>query len=160
MCVKYFDGKLDGSASVDPTAWLAGLNLGSLVDDVRTLVGTFEYNTALQKVWLDVLSAANRYIEVTVPFKLIKTDREACKAVLVNLAEAVRVVAILTKPFLPRTAETFYSSFNFGASQPWDLVSYADAVRRPPGPDLEVTAALSNGKPAPLFPKIEIKAAG
>ena len=35
---------------------------------------------------------------------------------LVNLAEAIRVVAILIKPFLPRTAETFYSAFNFGAA--------------------------------------------
>jgi len=156
MCVKYFDGKLDGSSSVEPTAWLGGLDLPALVADLRGLVGSFEYNTALQKVWLEVLNAANRYIEVTSPWKLIKTDREGCKAVLVNLAEALRVVAIFTKPFLPRTSATFYSAFNFAASRPWDGVRYADAVVRPPGPDLEVTAPLSNGKPLPLFPKIEV----
>ncbi|MCA1684531.1 MAG: class I tRNA ligase family protein [Planctomycetia bacterium] len=160
MCVGYFGGKLDGSSSVDPTAWLAGLDLVGLVDELAGHVGSFEYNLALQRIWLDVLNAANRYIEVTSPFKLIKTDREACKAALVNLAEALRVIAILTKPFLPRTSSAFYSSLNFGASLPWDRVRFADAVRRPAGPDLEVTAPLSNGKPHPLFPRIDVKADG
>lgn len=155
MCMKYFDGKLDGSSLVTPTAWLAGLDLAALVDETRSLVGRFEFNVALQRIWLDVLSAANRYIEVTSPFKLVKTDREACKAVLINLAEAIRVVAILTKPFLPRTAETFFSAFNFAASQPWDSVCFEDAKARPLGPDLEVTAPLHSGKPLPLFPKID-----
>lgn len=72
-----------------------------------------------------------------------------------NLADAIRVIAILIKPFLPRTAETFYHSFNFGESEPWASVRYESALRRPAGPDLKVTAALNDGKPAPLFPKIE-----
>src|SRR4051812_14296996 len=67
MCVKYFDGKLGGPTTVSPDAWLAGLNLAALVDEVRTLVGRFEYNLALQRVWLEVLGAANKYVEVTSP---------------------------------------------------------------------------------------------
>ena len=27
MCVKYFDGRLEGSSAIEPTAWLAGLDL-------------------------------------------------------------------------------------------------------------------------------------
>jgi len=157
MCVKYFDGELVGSSSVTPTDWLAGLDLNALVADLRDLVSRFEYNLALQRIWLEVLSAANKYIEVSSPFKLIKTDREACKAVLVNLAEAIRVVAILTKPFLPKTAETFFTAFNFGATASWDRVRFEDVCRRPDGPDLKVTAPLSGGKPLPLFPKIDVK---
>jgi methionyl-tRNA synthetase len=86
----------------------------------------------------------------------VKTDRESTKVVLVNLAEAIRVVAILTKPFLPRTAETFYRAFNFGSAQPWETVGWADAATPPPGLELEVTAPLVNGKPVPLFPKIDL----
>ena len=134
MCVKYFDGKLIGTSSVDSTAWLGGLDLSAVVEQVHALVGSFEYNLALQKIWLEVCNAATRYIEATQPFKLIKTDREATRVVLINLAEALRVIAILTKPFLPKTSETFYSAFNFGASRPWDLVRYADAVRAPQAP--------------------------
>jgi methionyl-tRNA synthetase len=158
MCVRYFDGRLDGSNSVDPSAWRAGLDLSALVGDLRGLVGTFQYSAALQRIWLEVLDAANRYIDATAPFKLFKTDPEACKAVLVNLAEALRVSAILIKPFLPGTAATFFRSFNFADGRPWDAVSYADALARPYEPDLRVTAELVGGKPAPLFPKIEVKA--
>src|SRR4051812_39167579 len=160
MCVKYFDGNLEGSTAIDPTAWLAGLDLGALVEDLKTLIGTFQYNVALQRIWTEVLDAANRYIEVTKPFALARTDLAATKVVMVNLAEAVRVVAILIKPFLPSTAGTFYRAFNFEEGRSWDAVGYDDVPSRPGGADLRVTAELVGGKPAPLFPKIDLKAAG
>jgi methionyl-tRNA synthetase len=159
MCVKYFGGTLPAASSVDRSAWLAGLDLAALVDDLRARVAAFEYNVALQRTWLEVLDAANRYIDATAPFKLATTDLEACKVVLTNLAEAVRVIAILIKPFLPRTAATFYSAFNFAQAQPWDAVRYADCNRPPALDELIVTAPLSGGKPAPLFPRIDDKTA-
>lgn len=160
MCAKYFEGRLEGSSTIVPIDWLAGLDLAALIDELRAHVGRFEYNIALTRIWLDVLNAANRYIETTSPFKLAKTDREACRAVLINLAESIRVIAILTKPFLPKTSETFYNAFNFGAAQSWESVGYRDALRRPDGPELVVTAPLTNGKPQPLFPRIIAKGAG
>jgi methionyl-tRNA synthetase len=158
MCVKYFGGDLAGSSAVTPTAWLAGLDLAALVGDLQLSLGTFQYNLALQRIWLEVLDAANRYIEATKPFSLAKTDLEATKVVMVNLAESLRVVAILIKPFLPTTAATFYAAFNFADAQPWDEVSYGDVLNRPAGPDLRVTAELVAGKPTPLFPKIDPRA--
>jgi methionyl-tRNA synthetase len=154
MCVKYFDGRLDGASALEPVAWRAGLDLNALVADLRGRLGAFEYNVALQRIWLEVLDAANRYIDATAPFKLAKTDLNACKAVLINLAEAVRVIAILIKPFLPGTAATFYRSFNFEDERAWDKVGYADVLTRGAALDLHVTAPLAGGKPAPLFPKI------
>jgi methionyl-tRNA synthetase len=158
MCVKYFDGKLEGSSAIDPTAWLAGLDLGTLVDELKDLIGTFEYNVALQKIWTEVIGAASRYIDETKPFSLAKTDLEATKVVMVNLAESLRVIAILIKPFLPSTAGTFYRAFNFEDARPWDAVGYNDAISPPGGLELRVTADLVGGKPAPLFPKIDLKA--
>jgi methionyl-tRNA synthetase len=157
MCIKYFDGRLEGSSAIEPTAWLAGLDLSALVADLREKISSFEYHVALQRIWLEVLDAANRYIDATAPFKLAKTDLAACKVVLVNLAEALRVIAILIKPFLPRTAEIFYRAFNFEQSQGWDRVGFGDVPARPAVPDWHVTAALVGGKPSPLFPKIEVK---
>jgi len=157
MCVKYFDGRLEGSPAIVPTSWRPGLDLEALVSGLSALVGSFQYSAALQRIWLEVLDAANRYIDATAPYRLATTDPAACKAILVNLAEALRVIAILIKPFLPRTAETFYSAFNFGDYQPWEQVRYADCASRPAGPDLVVTAPVAAGKPAPLFPKIEAK---
>jgi methionyl-tRNA synthetase len=158
MAVRYFDGELTGADTIDANAWRAGLDLDALVSELRELIGSFQYNVAIQKIWGEVLDAANRYITVTEPFKLVKTDPEATKAVLVNLAEAIRVVAILIKPFLPSTAETFYGAFNFSDTRPWENISFSDITNRPAITDLRVTAPLVAGKPAPLFPKIETKA--
>jgi methionyl-tRNA synthetase len=158
MCVKYFDGKLTGSSTLQANQWWAVGEIAdpsTLIDELGERVREFDYNPALNSVVNSVLGAANRYIEVTSPFKLAKTDLEKCKEVLVNLADAIRVVAILLKPFLPKTAETFYRAFNFEASQPWDSVRYDDARRPHSGPDLEVTAPLANGKPLPMFPRID-----
>jgi methionyl-tRNA synthetase len=160
MCVKYFDGNLEGSYDIDPTAWRAGLDLRGLVGELKGLIDTFQYNVALQRIWSEVIDAHARYIDATKPWDLAKTDLEATKVVMVNLAEAIRVIAILIKPFLPKTAETFYRAFNFEESRAWDAVGYGDIVARPAGPDLQVTAEMVGGKPAPLFPKIDLKAAG
>ena len=102
------------------TRWRRGLDFEGLVAAVCTLVGSFEYNVALQRIWLEVVDSANRYIQETEPFKLAKTDLEACRTVLVNLADWLRIAAILIKPFLPRTAETFYRAFNFEEMKAWE----------------------------------------
>src|SRR5262249_24246469 len=108
---------------------------------------------ALQKVWLQILNPANQYVDRTEPWKLVKTDREAAKRVLYDLVEQLRAVAILLKPFLPRTAETVYRSFNF--PQPWEDGRQEDVWVHPRKPeDLRVLAALADGKVKPLFPRI------
>jgi methionyl-tRNA synthetase len=157
MCLKYFDGSLNGTAKIDATQWRKGLDLDELVGSLRAQIGSFEFSPALQVIWRDVVPAASRYIQETQPFKLAKSDPAACHAVLVNLAEWLRITAILIKPFLPRTSETFYRAFNFEATKAWDKVSYNDVTEPQLPTDLEVTAPITAGKPAPLFPKIELR---
>lgn len=155
MCVKYFGGDLEDSAAIEPTDWRGDLDLSVLADELERLVGSFEYSQALGMIWSRVLDTANRYIQTTEPFKLAKTDPDACRKVLVNMADAIRVVAVLIKPFLPATAETFYRAFNFEEIAPWETVDYRSIVQAPASrPDWKVTASLTDGKPVPLFPKI------
>ncbi len=158
MAVRYFDGKLGSTDGVDCRAWCAGLDLKALADELRTLMTSFQYNVAIQRIWGEVLDAANKYIQTTEPFKLVKTDVEGTRAILLNLADAIRVVAILIKPFLPSTAKTFYDAFSYGEVRSWDEVSYGDVASAPRFEALTVTAPLVNGKPAPLFPKVETDA--
>ena len=92
MCVKYFDGRLDGARAGRRDAVAAGARLRRRSSPtLRGQIGSFEYNVALQRIWRDVVDAANRYIQETEPFKLAKTDLAACRAVLVNLADWLRV---------------------------------------------------------------------
>jgi methionyl-tRNA synthetase len=155
MCIKYFDGRFEGATAIDATQWRRGVDMADLVSSLRIAIGSFDYSSSLQRIWRDAIDVANRYIQETEPFKLAKTDLEACRAVLVNLAEWLRVAAILIKPFLPRTAETFYRAFNFEEIRAWDQVSYIDAAAPQLPGTLQVTAPIIAGKPAPLFPKIE-----
>jgi methionyl-tRNA synthetase len=155
MALRYFDGDLGGTGEANRTAWRGGLDLPRLTSEIHALVGSFQYNVATQRIWQEVLAAANQYIQATEPFKLVKTDPEATRVVLANLAEWMRVAAILLKPFLPGTSEAFYRAFDFEHAQPWAEVRYEDALTPPPGYEPKLTAPLLDGKVAPLFPKIE-----
>jgi methionyl-tRNA synthetase len=145
-------GRLEGTAGVEPGA-VPGTDVPATVRQVQAHVEACEYNQALQRVWLEVLNPANKYVEDTKPWALGKTDKEASRRVLYDLAEVLRVVTILLKPFLPRSAETIYSSFNF--PQPWARVRYEDAsARTRRAEDLRLLATLQEGKVKPLFPRI------
>ena len=101
-----------------------------------------------------LLYPANKYIGDSEPWKVVKTDSAAAAKVLHNVVEALRIASILLKPFIPRSADAVYTSFNF--PKPWAKVKYADAAEFAAQPDdLRVTAALVDGKPKPLFPRID-----
>ena len=128
MCVKYFDGSLGTTEGVDLTAGGTGPTFPRLWTNCVSLIALrLQHGSA--KDLARRARRANRYTQETEPFKLAKTDLEACRRVLLNLAEWLRVAAILIKPFLPVTAKTFYDAFNFGAATAWDRVSYRDAAR-------------------------------
>jgi methionyl-tRNA synthetase len=132
------------------------LDLRAFVEEVRGHVEACRYNQALQALVLNFLTPTNQYLEANAPWKLVKTDKEAAKRVLFNAVQSLRVASILLKPFIPRSAEAIYRSFNFATS--WEQVKYADAAElKPQAEDLRVTAALVDGKVKPLFPRIEAK---
>jgi methionyl-tRNA synthetase len=154
MCLRYFDGRLEGAGAVTADALFAGIDRPAAVRAIGTAIEAGEYPQALAAIWKGVLDPANRYIDRTKPFELVKVDRDACRRVLVQLAEALRIFAILVKPFMPMTAETIYNGFSHPA--PFDAVRYEQAASRStPSEDLRVTAVLRDGKVLPLFPRIE-----
>ena len=150
---KNYEGELkDIGVSDEPL--FPGELCKSIVDQVRNLVETCNYNQALQKIWTMVLDPANQHAEKTAPWTLVKTDKQKTKTVLVQLIEAVRIAAILLKPFLPRLAEKLYTSFDF--KTPWCSISYGDALKPISSqPDIKILAELENGKVKPLLPRIQ-----
>jgi methionyl-tRNA synthetase len=142
---QHFVGRTEGDVPL-PTEIL-------LVGDVRHGVESCDYSYALQAICFHLLTPANQYLEQMAPWKLVKTDLEQAKLVLLDAVEYLRIASILLKPFIPRSAETIYKSFNFPT--PWDEVKYADAAElKPMTEDLRVTAELVDDKPKPLFPRI------
>jgi methionyl-tRNA synthetase len=150
---KNYDRVLEGTAGKFPEPAVPGMDLNLLVGEVREHLEGCRYNLALQKIVQDFLTPTNQYLETHAPWKLVKTDKDAAKRVLFNAVQSLRIASILLKPFIPRSAEAIYKSFNFPT--PWDQVKYADAAELKAQPDdLRVTAELIDGKVKPLFPRI------
>jgi methionyl-tRNA synthetase len=153
LIAKNFGGCLAKTGGTQPNASAVEGNLAGTVHEIRGHVEACRYSMALEVLWRRILDPANRYADKTEPWKLVKTDAEAAKGVLFALVEPLRQAAILLKPFIPRSAEVIYRSFNF--KQPWETVRYADAVSYPgQAEDLKVLAELENGKVKALFPRI------
>jgi len=151
LVTKNYDSVLVGTANTVPAE--VQTDLKATVLQIQQSVETCHYSQALEKVWRALNDPANQYADRNEPWKLVKTDKDATKVVLLALLEQLRRVSILLKPFLPRSSETIYRSFNF--TKPWEQVRYQDVYERPAQTeDLRVVAALEGGKVKPLFPRI------
>jgi methionyl-tRNA synthetase len=153
---KSFDTILTGTAGRVAEKVNAEFDAQAIVAEVQKMVEACEYNLALQAIILKVCAPANQYLDTLAPWKLVKgtpDEKEQAKIVIFNVIEILRIASILLKPFIPRSAETIYKSFNF--PKPWEEVCYADAASLQAQPeDLRVTAELIDGKVKPLFPRI------
>lgn len=103
-----------------------------------------QLQTALRATW-SLIAKANQYIDRTAPFKLAKQPGQADRLdeILYNLAETVRILAILIWPTLPNTAERIFAQLGI-EGKPDRL---ADAVWGQFPKDRPI------GKPEPLFPR-------
>ncbi|MGL4419076.1 MAG: methionine--tRNA ligase, partial [Gemmataceae bacterium] len=150
---KSLGGALPGTAGRPPETVVEGFDVKQFVEEVRGRVEACEYHLALQTMMSDLLYPANKYIGDKEPWKVVKTDAQAAAFILHNVVETLRIAAILLKPFIPRSAEAIYKSFNF--AKPWDEVTYADAAElTAQTEDLRVLAELVDGKPKQLFPRL------
>jgi methionyl-tRNA synthetase len=150
---KNYDGHLEGTSGVEPGVIYTEIDTETTVQQVQGHIELCQYNQALEKIWRQVLDPANRYADKTEPWKLVKTDKQAAKQVLYDLVEQLRIVSVLIKPFLPRTSQTIYRSFNF--KQTWEEVRHEDVWVHPgQSQDLQLLAGLEGGKPKALFPRI------
>lgn len=117
------------------------------------LVGFEEFRTkqALEGVWL-LVRAANAFIEVTAPWKLAKDEDQSGRLdeVLNAALEALRIIAILTWPAMPRASESLWSRLGLEGS-PGDGPLAQTAV-------FGVFPAVAVTKGDPLFPRIETDA--
>ena len=109
---------------------------------VRTLLDDAELTQALEAIWSRV-RRLNRYVEENRPWDLAKEggDDDRLDAVLYNLAEGIRVLALLLLPYMPVTSGKLLEALAEG--------------------DRELTAFGARGggqtidRIDPLFPKVE-----
>lgn len=107
MICQYFEGKIPAPALAvaehdDELIFL----INNLADCVREAVGRLNLPDALAEIF-KVINRANKYIDETTPWLLAREEggRERLSTVLYNLAEAIRVCAVMLTPFLRETSE-------------------------------------------------------
>lgn len=152
MIEKYHGGVVthkEGTEAVDKE-FIALVN--ETVAGYSDAMDHMELNQAIKDVW-NLIGRANKYIDETAPWILAKDPAQAerLQAVMYNLAEALRIVAILIAPFVPVTAPKIYEQLGLGKPESFFM---ADAVwgRLATGTKVQ--------KGEPLFPRIEVTEAG
>ena len=74
------------------------------IDKVSKLMDEMKIDDAIDSVFL-LIKNVNKFLEVTVPWKVIKTDLKKGGALLFTAAESLRIIALLLAPIMPnRTA--------------------------------------------------------
>lgn len=109
-----------------------------------------EFSVALSSVW-QLISRTNKYIDETQPWVLAKDEanQEALANVMVHLAETLRMVAVLLKPFLTKTPDKIFAQLNLQEKslQSWESLEAFGAI--PSG------TKVSKGDP--IFPRLEME---
>ena len=152
MIEKYHGGVVthkEGTEAVDKE-FIALVN--ETVAGYSDAMDHMELNQAIKDVW-NLIGRANKYIDETAPWILAKDPAQAerLQAVMYNLAEALRIIAILIAPFVPVTAPKIYEQLGLGKPESFFM---ADAVWG------KLATGTKVEKGEPLFPRIEVTEAG
>lgn len=109
-----------------------------------------QFSVALTSVW-NIISRANKFIDETMPWKLAKDEskRSELESVLSHLAETLRRIAILLKPFLTQTPKKMFEQLNIQDEklQSWESLNEFGVI--PEGTKVQ--------KGKPLFPRLDVE---
>jgi methionyl-tRNA synthetase len=145
MVQKYRGGKLTLPDS-DALAAPAGRCLTAYTESMAA----YAPDAAVREI-LTLTTEANQFIEQKAPWKLAKDPELAGELdhVLYQVAETLRILAILLRPILPGAAEGIFGQLNW--KEPFRNEDAAWGGL-PDGHEL--------GQPSPLFPRLEIRETG
>ena len=110
---KYFEGKISNKNVSDELDVEFLNSINGLYDKVCSRMDKLEISDAISEIF-SLLRASNKYIDETTPWVLAKDESklERLETVLYNLLEAIRVSALLLKPFLPDTSDSIMKQLN------------------------------------------------
>lgn len=152
MIYKYFGGILPADEQPKPEEDDVLKNIAAaLPDKVESLMDEFRIADALAEIF-KYIGALNKYIDVTAPWVLAKTEESKPRlaSVMYNLAEGLRIVSIALASFLPSASAKMQKQL--GIAEIENLTSYDSAKQYgllEPGTKLKKAGA--------LFPRIDVQ---
>ncbi len=149
MINKYFDGVIPAPVGEDDE-FDADLKrvAKETAPRVAKCMETLHVADALDEIWT-LLRRSNKYIDETQPWVLAKSEenRGRLGTVMYNLAESIRIAAVLLGAFLPETAEKIFAQLNV-SDKSYDSALSFGATK----------AGTKVGEATPLFARIDEKA--
>lgn len=146
MIEKYFSGVIPSPASSDENdAHLQDI-AKKLPETVERLMDEMRSSDALQEIFKYV-SALNKYIDITAPWTLAKSDTTRLGTVMYNLAEGLRIVAVLIKSFMPDSSDKIHAQLGTSYASDWQSVLSYGALR----------SGTSVVRGEVLFPRIDLQ---
>lgn len=147
MIVQNFGGKLPARGAAEgPDLELIAMAEGAFAK-VRAAMEKLNAPDALSEIFA-LVSRANKYIDETTPWVLAKDESKKARlgAVLYNLAEVVRICAVLLKPFLTKAPSLILRSFSCDETAGFDTLTFG-----------VLKEGASVEKLPPVFPRIDVK---
>lgn len=119
----------------------------SCADKVAAQMDKFAFNKALEAIWT-LIGRANKYIDEKTPWVLAKdpAKKDELCTVMHNLAETLRIVAILIYPYMHTTTEKIMERLGCSGEVVWEDAYVFDK-----------TAGLKVTQGPALFPRIDIE---
>ncbi len=91
--------------------------------EVSKDVAEVETHHALEKIF-NFVGACNKYVDENRPWELAKTNNAKLNSVLYNLAESLRVISALTRPFIPESAEKIAKQLGLAETPKLEKIKY------------------------------------
>lgn len=153
MINQYFGGVLPAQGELDETDRSLISVAEGVYDRVYKAMDALDCPAALTEIFR-VVQRANKYIDETTPWVLAKDKENPASmarlgTVLYNLAECIRISAVMLKPFLPECPDKILAFFKVNGEEIKDFES------------VKTFGVLSAGtaveKAQPVFPRIDVK---
>ncbi len=150
MIEKYFAGSIPVADEPDKELDESLLaSAASLAGRVEKNMDALQFSVALGEIW-EFVGMCNRYIDANTPWILAKDPSKSQRlgTVLYNLAESIRIIAVLIGPVMPRTPGRIFEQLGLSdtTAMTWESVQ---AFGRLP-------AGIHVKKGEALFPRIDI----
>ena len=120
------------------------------IEKVEAAMDEFQFSVALSNIW-QLINRSNKYIDETEPWILAKDEaqKERLGNVMAHLAESLRVIAVMLKPFLTEAPVEIFKQLGIKDEklQEWDSI-YEQG---------NIPAGTKTEKGEPLFPRLEME---
>ena len=108
---KFYNGSLVEGEDLSEDGLAIKKNAKETIDEVSKLMDEMKINDAIERV-LQFVRNVNKFLELTAPWKVVKTDLKRAGRILFTAAESLRVIALLFSPIMPNRTKSVLNILN------------------------------------------------